>query len=164
MQKVEYLLNRNSHTSHKYAHAHFITSARIVCEWAHFIASTRVYNYCVPNCAQIFSKIFLVVNYYLMSLSLKYHKAPSFCWEDIPLFATVHNLEHKTLGFFHPKLWSKVKQLFWHFGTPSGLFFMILSINNLNLKRIKKLAILMNIKVRRELWLTMNKHISSIAV
>ena len=50
---------------------------------AHFIASARVYASCARICARIFMKIWLLVDYYLMSISLKFHKDPSFCWEDI---------------------------------------------------------------------------------
>ena len=86
-----------------------------------------------------------------MSLSLKFHTDPSFCWGDIPLFVTVYNLENKTLGFFSSWIMAKSKKIFRLFGTPSGLFLIQLSIKNLNSnRREKKHAILINIKVWRE--------------
>ena len=42
-----------------------------------FIASARAYGSCARIYAPIFMKI-LVVNYYLMNLSFKFHKDPSF--------------------------------------------------------------------------------------
>ena len=52
--------------------------------------------------ARIFMKFFLVINWYLMSLSFKFCKDPSFCWGDIPLFVTVYDLELKILSFSNP--------------------------------------------------------------
>ena len=98
---------------HKYPHT---SCKRAPCEriyhaFAHFIVSAHVYDYCACN----FHEIFLVVNYYLMILSLQFHKDLSFCWGGILLFVTMYNLEDKTIVFFQPELWSKVKQLFLKF-------------------------------------------------
>ena len=56
----------------------------------------RVYDSCVSIYAPIFMQsmnFFLVFNYYLMSLSLKFHKDLSFRWGDIALFVTLNNME-----------------------------------------------------------------------
>ena len=42
-----------------------------------------IYNWYVSMCAQILMKIFVLVNLYLMSLRLKFHKDPSFSCRDI---------------------------------------------------------------------------------
>ena len=71
---------------------------------AHFIASVHVYALCARIFPQILMKIWLVVDYYLMSISLKFHKDPSFRRGDIALLVTLYNLEVKMLGFFRPEL------------------------------------------------------------
>ena len=48
-----------------------------------FIARARVFATCARLCARIFMKIWIYLNHYLMSLSFKFHKDPSFCCEDI---------------------------------------------------------------------------------
>ena len=50
--------------------------------------------------ALIIMKIMLVVNYYLISLSFKFHKDQSFCYGDIALFVTLYNLEVKIFRAF----------------------------------------------------------------
>ena len=76
-----------------------------------------VYNSCARMSAWIFTNTFLVKNFPLMSLSLKFHKDPSFCWGDIALFVTLNNLEVKLLGVspwiiemrtFWDNLWSQI--------------------------------------------------------
>ena len=42
----------------------------------------------------------MVIKYYMMNLNLKFHKDPSFCWQDIMLFVTLYDLEVKILGGF----------------------------------------------------------------
>ena len=44
---------------------------------------------------------FLVVDYFLISISLKFHKDPSFRWRVISLFVTLYNLE---LSFFSSQI------------------------------------------------------------
>ena len=46
-------------------------------------ARAHVYVSCVRVCSRIFLKIFLVVLYYFMNLSSKFHKDRSFCCWDI---------------------------------------------------------------------------------
>ena len=70
---------------------------------ARFIASARVYDSCALICAQIFLKCLLVVYYYLLSLSFKFHKDPSYHWGDITLFVTLYNFEVKIAFFFSVK-------------------------------------------------------------
>ena len=52
---------------------------------------TRVYASCRKVCAQIILKFFVVVTNNLMSLSLKFHKDPSFCLRDNRLFVTLYD-------------------------------------------------------------------------
>ena len=52
---------------------------------------TRVYASCRRVCAQIILKFFVVVTNNLMSLSLKFHKDPSFCFRDNRLFVTLYD-------------------------------------------------------------------------
>ena len=56
-------MHQCAHMSRKHAHTRFIATA-------------LVYNECVLICARIFMKILLVVNYYLVSLSFKFHEHP----------------------------------------------------------------------------------------
>ena len=79
--------------------------------WIHDMWSTLYGSFWVPDgelldetcfddwCARIFAlifmKILLVVNYYIMSLSLKFHKDMNFRKGDIELFVTLYNLEVK---------------------------------------------------------------------
>ena len=63
----------------------------------------RVYGSCARVRAWIFTKNNLVVTSYLMSLSFKFHKDPSFRWGDIPLFVTMYDLELKILSFSKPQ-------------------------------------------------------------
>ena len=46
---------------------------------------------------------FLVVNYYLINLSFKFRKDPSFRWVDILLFVRVFDLELTILSFLKPQ-------------------------------------------------------------
>ena len=46
-------------------------------------ARAHVYTSCARVCAQIFTKIFLIILYYLMNVSLKFHKDRSFRCGDI---------------------------------------------------------------------------------
>ena len=50
---------------------------------ARFIARARVFATCARLCARIFMKIWIYLNHYLMSLSFKFHKDPSFRCGDI---------------------------------------------------------------------------------
>ena len=77
----------------------------------------RVYDSYAQVRARIFTKKNLVVKSYLMNLSFKFPKDPSFRWGDIPLFVTVYDLELKILSFLKPpknailsanKTWSSV--------------------------------------------------------
>ena len=81
-------------------HAHARTSRNRAHEF--FIARARVYSSYARVRARIFTKIFLVINSYLMSLSFKFRQDPSFRWGDIPLFVTVYDLELKILSFSNP--------------------------------------------------------------
>ena len=54
-----------------------------------------------------------------VSISFIFHKDSSSCWGDFAPFVTLYNLEVKMLIFFYPELKSKVKRVFWLFGTPS---------------------------------------------
>ena len=61
--------------------------------------------------AEIFTKLNLVVNNYLMSLSLRFRKDPRFCWGDIQLLVTM-NIWYYTLNysqFLTNKTWSSVQ-------------------------------------------------------
>ena len=74
-------------------------------------------------------------------------------------------IKNRPEGFFYHELWPKGKTLFWLFGTPLGLFLIQLSIKNLKVNRRKRPhAILINIKVRRELRLTMKKWHSFLSI
>ena len=98
-----------AYTSRKCAHLRFIMSVR---NCAHFIASTHVYNYFEHNCARIFTKILLVLNFY----SSKFHKDLSSRCGYIPLFITIYNTEDKTLGVFSSWIMAKSKTIilsFW---------------------------------------------------
>ena len=44
---------------------------------------TQIYALCALIFTQNFTKIVLIVHYYVMTLSLKFHKDPSFCWRDM---------------------------------------------------------------------------------
>ena len=65
-----------------------------------FIVSMNIYNWCTHICAQIFLKL-LVVNYFLMSFSFKFHKDISFFWGVIALFEILYNVEVEKIEFFH---------------------------------------------------------------
>ena len=52
--------------------------------------------------AWIFMKFFLVINSYLLSISLKFCKDPSYRCGDIPLIVTVYDFELKILPFSKP--------------------------------------------------------------
>ena len=47
-------------------------------------------------------KFYVVVNYYLVSLSFKYGQDSRFHWGDIPLFVAMYDLELKILSFSNP--------------------------------------------------------------
>ena len=64
-----------------------------------FVARARVYGSYARVRVRIFTKKNLVVKSYLMNLSFKFRKDPSFRWGDIPLFVTVYDLELKILSF-----------------------------------------------------------------
>ena len=49
-------------------------------------------------------KFYVVVNYYLVSISFKFHEDPSFRWGDIALLVTLYNLEVKQDLVFSVKL------------------------------------------------------------
>ena len=74
---------------------------------------TLVHDWCTRMGRGIFTKFFLVVDYWFMSLTVKFHKEPNFHWGDIPLFVTLYkcNVEVKILSFFHPQLYPKVKKI-----------------------------------------------------
>ena len=55
-------------------------------------------------CTNIYEITSQLVNYYLMNLSFKFHKDPSFRWGDTALFVTLYDLEVKIVVFFHPEL------------------------------------------------------------
>ena len=78
-------------------HAHARTSRKRARARQNICA--RVYDSYAHVRARIFTKKNLVVNFYLMNLSFKFHKDPSFRWGDIPLFVTVYDLELKILSF-----------------------------------------------------------------
>ena len=62
----------------------------------------RVYNSYAHVRARIFTKKNLVVKSYLVNLSFKFRKDPSFRWGDIQLFVTVYDLELKIISFSKP--------------------------------------------------------------
>ena len=62
----------------------------------------RVYDSYVHVRARIFMKKNLVVESYLINLSFKFRKDPTFRWGDIPLFVTMYDLELKILSFSKP--------------------------------------------------------------
>ena len=72
------------------------------CAHARFAASVRVFGSYARVRARIFTKKNLVVKFYLVNLSLKFRKDPSFRWGDIPLFVTVYDLELRILSFSNP--------------------------------------------------------------
>ena len=57
-----------------------------------------VYHSYVRVRARIFTEKNFVVKSYLMNLSFKFRKDPSFRWGDIPLFVTMYDLELKILS------------------------------------------------------------------
>ena len=57
--------------------------ARGINAGAHFRASNHIFASFVCVCAQIFTKIFMVVLFSVMSLSFKFHKDPIFLCGDI---------------------------------------------------------------------------------
>ena len=68
-----------------------------------FVARARVYGSYARVRARIFTKRNLVIKSYLMNLSVKFRKDPSFRWGDIPLFVTVYDLELKiSFSIFKP--------------------------------------------------------------
>ena len=69
-----------------------------------------VYGSCACVRAQIFTKKHLVVTSYLMSLSFKFCKDPSFRWGDIPLFVTMYDYELKLLLFSKTKTPRNLRQ------------------------------------------------------
>ena len=44
---------------------------------------THIYASCAHVFTRNFTKTVLIVHYYVMTLSLKFHKDPSFCWGDM---------------------------------------------------------------------------------
>ena len=66
-------------------------------------AKARVYGLYACVRAQIFTKKHLVVISYLMSLSFRFCKEPTFHWGGIPLFVTMYDYEPKLLLFSKTK-------------------------------------------------------------
>ena len=52
------------------------------CQCACQNVRTQIYALCAHIFTQNFTKIVLIVHYYVMTLILKFHKDPSFCWGD----------------------------------------------------------------------------------
>ena len=73
-------------------------------------AKARVYGSYACVRAQIFTKKHLVVISYLMSLSFKFCKDPTFYWGDIPLFVTMYDYEPKLLLFSKTKTPRNLRQ------------------------------------------------------
>ena len=73
-------------------------------------AKARVYGSYACVRAQIFTKKHLVVISYLMSLSFKFCKDPTFRWGDIPLFVTMYDYEPKLLLFSKTKTPRNLRQ------------------------------------------------------
>ena len=69
---------------------------------AQIFCRARVYGSYARVRARIFTKKNLVVKSYLMNLSFKFRKDPSFRWGDILLFVTMYDLELKILSFSKP--------------------------------------------------------------
>ena len=81
-------------------HAHTRTSRKHAHKY--FVAHARVYGLYARVRAGIFTKKNLVVKSYLVNLSFKFRKDPSFRWGDIQLFVTVYDLELKIISFSKP--------------------------------------------------------------
>ena len=82
---------------------------------------------------RIFTKIFLVVSNYLMSLSLKFRKDPCFRWGDIQLLVTMY------IWFYTLNYSQFLTENFDFFGTPSWKCFYIFSARYLSLKERKRI-------------------------
>ena len=52
------------------------------CQCACQNVRTQIYASCAHIFSRNFTKIVLIVHYYVMTLSSKFHKDPSFCWGD----------------------------------------------------------------------------------
>ena len=70
----------------------------------------RVYAPSARILARIFMKILLVLDYYLMNISFKFHKDPNFRWGDIELLVTLYNLEVKIVRDFSSWIIAKSKK------------------------------------------------------
>ena len=55
----------------------------LACQCACQNVHTKIYAFCAHIFTQNFTKIELIVLYYVMTLILKFHKDPSFCWGDM---------------------------------------------------------------------------------
>ena len=77
-------------------------------------------------------EIFLVLTYYLMSLSLNFHKDPFFRWGDIQLLVTMY-IWYYTLNYSQFLI-----ENFYFFGTPSWKCFYIFSVRSPSLERRKR--------------------------
>ena len=109
----------------------------------HWILKYLESQYCFANIsatkAWIFMKIFMVANYYLVSLSFKFHKDPCIRWGDIQLLVTMY-ISYYTLNYSQFST-----ENFDFFGTPSYWYFLISSFPWQFLTRRKKPhAILIN--------------------
>ena len=64
---------------------------------------THIYASCAHVFTQNFTKTVLIVPYYVMTLSLKFHKDPSFCWGDMrKIMLNMHAIGiHKCSKFWY---------------------------------------------------------------
>ena len=78
-------------------------------------ARMHVFALCVLLCTWIFTKIFLVVYYSVMSLSFKFHKDPVFRCGDIGINASLHVLmcTCARFCFMCARMFTDLYQNFW---------------------------------------------------
>ena len=64
---------------------------------------THIYASCAHVFTRNFTKTVLIVHYYVMTLSLKFHKDPSFCWGDMrKIMLNMHAIGiHKCSKFWY---------------------------------------------------------------
>ena len=82
-------------------HAHVCTSRNRARKF--FVVRARVYGSYARVRARIFTKFFFLINSYLINLSLKFRRDPSFRSGDIPLFVAVYDLALEILSFSKTK-------------------------------------------------------------
>ena len=73
---------------------------------------------------------YLLVNYYLMNLSIKFYKDRSFRWGDITLFVTLYNLEVEIFSVFSFWILAKSRLSF----KPLEMVNIIILFDNINQK------------------------------